>query len=83
MDYKVGDRVRIVNYLNENMSTEMLRDFGGTVVTISNLIYYSDNRFAYYQLKEDRFGWSWTSDMFEGVEYNYFPIWKNPTLPDI
>ena len=83
MDYKVGDRVRIINYLNENMSTEMLRDFGGTVVTISNLIYYSNNVLAYYQLKEDRFGWSWTSDMFEGVEYNYFPIWKNPTLPDI
>ena len=65
--YKVGDKVRVVSYLNDDLDPEvgvsdsMLR-MRGKVVTISEITSRGN-----YRLEEDDDDWTWTDNMLEPI----------------
>ena len=78
MGFKVGDKVEVrsdldVNqmYNNVNVSSDMVLVFAGSIVTINKVL--GTTR---YGIEEDRGIWTWTTDMFVGIQeptpdYNY------------
>ena len=70
MKYKIGDKVRVRKdlkvggsygvYFNDDMA-----NFIGKEVTIDCVGSLG------YRIKEDKFNWSWTDEMFEDFKYNY------------
>ena len=78
MGFKVGDKVEVrsdldvdLMYNSVNVSSDMISDFAGSIVTIDKVL--GTTR---YRIEEDRGTWTWTTDMFVGIQdptlnYNY------------
>lgn len=81
---RVGQKVRITTKLCERMdSTEiencdMLRDYGGTIMTVSQIKYPHTPSELYYLMEEDGYTWSWFPEMIVDTS-----IRQSPTLPNI
>ncbi len=70
MEFKVGDKVEVrsdldvnLRYNNVNVSSDMLYEFAGSIVTIDKVL--GTTR---YVIEEDRGVWTWTTDMFVGIQ---------------
>ena len=70
MGFKVGDKVEVrsdldvnLRYNNVNVSSDMVYEFAGSIVTIDKVL--GTTR---YGIEEDRGIWTWTTDMFVGIQ---------------
>lgn len=71
--YKVGDRVRINNYVSSKgaMIECMLEEFGGKVKTISKVMWNDEGNYFSYEMEEDRsptpYKFEFTDEDIEGL----------------
>ena len=70
MGFKVGDKVKVrsdldvnLRYNNVNVSSDMVYEFAGSIVTIDKVL--GTTR---YGIEEDKGLWTWTTDMFVGIQ---------------
>ncbi len=69
MKYNVNDKVRVRkdlkcgNYYGRCYVNDVMEEFAGKVVTISSVF----EKIERYEVKEDKKGWYWSEEMFEGL----------------
>ena len=70
MRFEIGDIVKVRHDLSEDrryndvgVCQDMVNDFAGSVVTIYGL-----TGTGKYRIKEDKGRWTWTTDMFVGIQ---------------
>lgn len=81
---KVGQKVRITTKFCKRMDSLdkedclMLRDYGGTIMTVSQIKEPDTPSKLYYLMEEDGYSWSWFPEMIVDTF-----IRQSPKLPNI
>ena len=82
--FKIGQKVRITTKHSKRMDgrsaeqSEMIRNYGGTIMTVSSIKHIGFPDFLYYLMEEDKYCWSWYPEMIMTDS-----ILKSPKLPNI
>lgn len=83
MGFKVGDKVEVrsdldvnLRYNNVNVSSDMVYEFAGSIVTINKVL--GTTR---YDIEEDKGLWAWTTDMFVGIQETIKPHYTIDKIP--
>ena len=83
MGFKVGDKVEVrsdlsvdLMYNNVNVSSDMEALFAGSIVTINKVL--GTTR---YGIEEDKGTWTWTTDMFVGIQETIKPHYTIDNIP--